>query len=458
MTQKIELDRGILERFMSLAEEKQCEIAKNIYPIVQVINIQNIAKSMILKYQLKLENQETVPIYNGDYYDEFDHEENENKKIDYKISSEINAKSLISSSVDRYLLILSDGEFYETRCLLLPNLNYLINSTNLRKGSIIRLDHFELISIPNGGNIIAIDQITVLKNTIKRNAENSLNSNEERKIIINNNLSDTLKTIGIIGLLKPTSNNIQTNNKDEQKNEPDSEFYSLSAINPFKNQYKQQYELIELKLKQILNEEKRKLDENEPNITKEKKENNEIRVKLVDDKKNEAKLRNLSNQKDNLEIIGDDFIAETDDEENKEYDENEKENEGYGEEGDEEICECSNCQDKNTIKLCYRIMDLSEKATIAQIKEKYLSLINSNFKIESEPVSKSISKSNSMVSDETSNNFIQNEESEFNLNKLMNNLSKNIATNSLQISDSDRLEITTKAYNLIMGKKLKIYI
>ena len=36
-------------------------------------------------------------------------------------------EELSIKSSDRYLLILSDGEFYETRCLLLPNLNYLVS-------------------------------------------------------------------------------------------------------------------------------------------------------------------------------------------------------------------------------------------------------------------------------------------------------------------------------------------
>jgi hypothetical protein len=119
MTQTIDLDKGILERLMMSDEGHQLseanyleaeaqtasasvEASDTFMPIVQVINIQNIATSAFL---LK---------YNKD---------NADKKEQAIESEEKNNKS-----ADRYLLILSDGEFYETRCLLLPNLNYLVTT------------------------------------------------------------------------------------------------------------------------------------------------------------------------------------------------------------------------------------------------------------------------------------------------------------------------------------------
>ena len=140
MTQ-IDLDKGILERLMSdevaLLEQPHKPIDTHLVvnevngnkegdvaaaaaaaaanrstnadvtmPIVQVINIQNIATSAFL---LKYKNSEKSNI-KSENEDDADQDEENNK------------------STDRYLLILSDGEYYETRCLLLPNLNYMVGT------------------------------------------------------------------------------------------------------------------------------------------------------------------------------------------------------------------------------------------------------------------------------------------------------------------------------------------
>ena len=143
MTQ-IDLDKGILERLMSCDEIALLEqphkpidthmvvneVNANVkevadvaaaataaanratnadvtMPIVQVINIQNIATSAFL---LKYKNSEKSNIKSENEDDDDDQDEENNK------------------STDRYLLILSDGEYYETRCLLLPNLNYMVST------------------------------------------------------------------------------------------------------------------------------------------------------------------------------------------------------------------------------------------------------------------------------------------------------------------------------------------
>ena len=76
--------------------------------------------------------------------------------------------------------------------------------------------------IPNG-KILVIDQLSVIKNTMKKSPSTSVNSNKnnatsesERKSIMNNNLAETLKSIGIIGSLKPTSNNSQVKQQQQQ--------------------------------------------------------------------------------------------------------------------------------------------------------------------------------------------------------------------------------------------------
>ena len=148
MTQ-IELDKGILERLMSSDISNETDIHKDntttkpaqtkrnkskkstggsginadcqnetdlgdvSMPIVQVINIQNIATSaFLLKYNKNIDNKNRKS--DTDSYEDVENEEDDDEHEATKSS-------------DRFLLILSDGEFYETRCLLLPNLNYLVS-------------------------------------------------------------------------------------------------------------------------------------------------------------------------------------------------------------------------------------------------------------------------------------------------------------------------------------------
>lgn len=142
MTQ-IELDKGILERLMSSdisndvdtrkdkktsqkrnkskkasagdvkvdnADIAMQDLADVAMPIVQVINIQNIATSAFLLKYNKNTDKNSCRRSDTDSYEDVENDEQDTTK-----------------SSDRFLLILSDGEFYETRCLLLPNLNYLVS-------------------------------------------------------------------------------------------------------------------------------------------------------------------------------------------------------------------------------------------------------------------------------------------------------------------------------------------
>lgn len=113
-------------------------------PIVQVINIQNIATSaFLLKYNKsqRVENSSVASVNkksagnnrkkktSGSSSGSSSAERHENDADDEEMESGNDKQdSLVGKkSADRYLLILSDGEFYETRCLLLPNLNYLVS-------------------------------------------------------------------------------------------------------------------------------------------------------------------------------------------------------------------------------------------------------------------------------------------------------------------------------------------
>ena len=96
------------------------------------------------------------------------------------------------------------------------------------------------------------------------------------------------------------------------------------------------------------------------------------------------------------------------------------------------ICQCSNCTDKNTLRLCYRMLDLNTSATKEQVKARYLSLIDSKDGVSEQ-------RPELAYVDEGS-------DSECNLNKLIKNLTKN---KMFTINESDRIEIITKAYNVI---------
>jgi hypothetical protein len=183
---------------------------KRLLPVLQVLNIQNIA-SPIVNFNGDASNATTQSAATAT-----------SASASTTDSSATVASTKLSSSLssDRYLLILSDGIYYETTCLLLPNLNYLINESKLRKGSIIRLDRYELNTIHNG-KVLVIEELTVLKNatltddvvnqvaeasssssssnTVASSLALSNNDENERKSIMNNNLAETLRSIGIIG-------------------------------------------------------------------------------------------------------------------------------------------------------------------------------------------------------------------------------------------------------------------
>lgn len=322
------------------------------------------------------------------------------------------------------MLILSDGEYYETRCLLLPNLNYLVNRSKLRKGSIIRLDRFEINLIPNG-KILVIDQLTVLKNTIQIN----LNTNDnERKSIMNNNLADTLKSIGIIGSLKPTSNNTQLKirvpQQQQQIKQPQSE-----QINTVKNTNLNKNESTD----KNNNKNKYKEDELE--------EDDEYEDVDEDDEEEDVDEDDEFEDEDDYEDEEDELDYEDDldeDEDDDDDDQNPNSDKNFKSVVDIILCKCSSCKEQNTLKLCYKLLGLDENASIEQMKEKYLMLTNnSNTTTTSD---QSLTNTDLQQQQEINN--------ECNLDKLIRKLlKKKIFT----ITDSDRQEIRSKAYNLILS-------
>jgi hypothetical protein len=204
-------------------------LTKRLQPVLQVLNIQNIATPLVnLNSDALIKNSQDATATTTTVAAAAD--------TSLKAASSMSIKLSSSLSSDRYLLILSDGVYYETTCLLLPNLNYLINESKLRKGSIIRLDRYELNTIPNG-KVLVIEELTVLKNATLADETSVLPNNlgvnnqiettslsssssssssptasitthttslsssddNERKSIMNNNLAETLRSIGIIG-------------------------------------------------------------------------------------------------------------------------------------------------------------------------------------------------------------------------------------------------------------------
>jgi hypothetical protein len=119
-----------------------------------------------------------------------------------------------------------------------------VKSSKLRKGSIIRLERYELNIIPNG-KILVINQLSVIKNTIKKqpSQENSSLKNSasnDHKPIMNSNLAETLKSIGMIGSLKPTSNNSQVKQQQhQQQHQIQQKQKNLASTNNKKNKTKQ---------------------------------------------------------------------------------------------------------------------------------------------------------------------------------------------------------------------------
>ena len=62
---------------------------------------------------------------------------------------------------DRFLILLSDGDYFESACLLLPNLNNYVHTQKLKKDTIIQLDKYALNSIPNG-KVLVIVELTII--------------------------------------------------------------------------------------------------------------------------------------------------------------------------------------------------------------------------------------------------------------------------------------------------------
>lgn len=376
MSHEIELDKGILEKLMSnnindteknilrIKTDDEEELASSglLLPIVQVINIQNIATSAVLV------------------------QSNKKNDIDETTTKKTNQKNQLTS--DRYLLILSDGEYYETRCLLLPNLNYLVNSSKLRKGSVIRLERFELNLIPNG-KILVIEQLTVLKNTINNNINVNTTDNE-RKSIMNNNLAETLKSIGIIGSLKPTSNNTQLKIRQQSDQKIES-----TDKNNNKNKYKKEDDDLDD------DEDYEDVDEDELDDDEydddDYDEEDELDYEDDDDSDSEqdSKLKNV------VDII---------------------------------LCKCISCKEQNTLKLCYRLLGLDETASLEKVKMKYSQLVKNE-----------LNGDDSVINSGFTDGLEQND---CNLDKLIRKLLKK---KLFTITDSDRQEIRAKAYNLILS-------
>jgi len=168
---QISLDKGILERLMSSdtatsqTDDAQGDqhrpeevLVENItMPIVQVINIQNIATSaFLLKYNATTKSNISNNGPSGVRTNKLLSNTSTSRKTAGSTTSSNSLKRKcdntsactagvggesveggeqqlieeeVRRSADRFLLILSDGEFYETRCLLLPNLNYLVSRT-----------------------------------------------------------------------------------------------------------------------------------------------------------------------------------------------------------------------------------------------------------------------------------------------------------------------------------------
>ena len=345
---------------------------------------------------------------------------------------------------ERYLLILSDGEYYEPRCLLLPNLNYLVNSSELRKGSIIRLERFNLNKIIDG-KILVIEDLTVIKNTLTNGVK--INDNE-CKSIMSNNLAEILKSIDIIGSLKPTSNNKQI----KLKNQPQ-QGKALTTI-PIKTT--QEREKIDLST--LINQ-----NTNNNNIYSSKYELIELKVKINKGNKSTDKNNNKNKFKENKDPNQDDDLEEKDynelreevtqyeEEEYDEYDELDYEEENENEENKIEktrtvakdtvdiiLCKCNSCKDQNTLKLCYKLLGLNENSSLEQVHMCYskLTSIDSNLPVLD------------LKQTQKSNLINETEHSSCDLDKLIRNLLKR---KMIIIDDTDRREIRAKAYYLILS-------
>jgi hypothetical protein len=84
--------------------------------------------------------------------------------VDRPLLQVLNIRNISSvNQGDRYLLLLSDSTYFESACLLLPNLNAYIKTQKLKKDTIIQLDKYALNSIPNGKVLVIVD-LTIVNN------------------------------------------------------------------------------------------------------------------------------------------------------------------------------------------------------------------------------------------------------------------------------------------------------
>ena len=260
------------------------------------------------------------------------------------------------------------------------------------------MERYELNIIPNG-KILVIDQLSVIKNTMKKpqhqSQSNSAKSNQqttqqtvqhphdhERNSIMNTNLAETLKSIGIIGSLKPTSNN--STNKKQSKQQPENSANKatldqipkkkahikshthksntldtlaasesahqnqlISNFNRrFKQQtfeFKQQYELIEQKFKQMFNSERKCMDyessmsgsSSSNSINNTTANTADIKQKINRDKNNNSKDLRLGSQVAGINS-GEDKGEVSENSQSEEENEDEDEDEYEDEEGDED--------------------------------------------------------------------------------------------------------------------------
>jgi len=321
MTQ-FELDNGILVKLTSCtnAQSFKSKNKKCPKPILQVLNIQNIASINDVYYENNNSNLLNNTNGNGNGI----------------LNSQIN-----STKNDRYLLKLTDGVYYESTCLLLPNLNYLISENKLRNGSIIRLDKYELNQIPTG-KVLIIQQLTVIRSAFNSQTPSSNLSSHSPS------LHDRIRD------LMPTSNNMQMRfpklinkvssadkiGKSDKKS--DSQEDQVDEEEEVDDKTEDEEEDLSEELDTIDNlQEKRKPSKNNHVLNSNTNRNGDC-----------------SNKADENNTDGE----EIDDEDENEYD---------VECDNEDSFKCADCQDENTLHLCYKIFGITKRSVKEKIRKKY---------------------------------------------------------------------------------------
>ncbi len=146
---------------------------------------------------------------------------------------------------------------------------------------------------------------------------------------------------------------------------------------------------------------------------------------------------------------------------------------------DQDACKCLKCQDKITIRLCYKMFGLTERASKKEVRSRYISLIRENNflntidfnliqnNIANNNNSTNKSSNSSKLPANSTNSTLTNEESL--IKSIINNLTDqppssegtlagSSSSNTFNIfNESDRLDLITKAYSLIMGNYIIIY-